>query len=273
MDSRFCQDRIYAPHVTIYIVIFLPEIPCIHRVGQNHIYTVYIRYFGREITKYTVIYGVYIRFWPTLKRCVAHRMGAPQPAHDTRRHTNKPSHNTQKHTNIHTHTYTHSCSVRGTANWFSVLSSSIGHGTHIQTHVHIHTTIHLYSTHTYRHSHTRAAALSHTHTHTHTHTYIHLLRQGCSKLLQRVEQPQVLRHGHAHIHRHTLIFTHTCVQQHTHTPTHTCSVRGAANCFSVLCSRISYGTHTQTHTYTQTHLHTPAPSGVQQTASACRPAA
>jgi hypothetical protein len=42
----------------------------IFRVGQNHIYTVYIRYFcgifGREITKYTVIYGVYIRFWPTL---------------------------------------------------------------------------------------------------------------------------------------------------------------------------------------------------------------
>jgi hypothetical protein len=36
------------------------------RVGQNHIYTVYIRYFGRKITKFTVIYGVYIRFWPTL---------------------------------------------------------------------------------------------------------------------------------------------------------------------------------------------------------------
>jgi hypothetical protein len=32
--------------------------------------TIYIRLiygiFGREITKYTVIYGVYIRFWPTL---------------------------------------------------------------------------------------------------------------------------------------------------------------------------------------------------------------
>jgi len=32
--------------------------------------TIYIRClygnFGREITKYTVIYGVYIRFWPTL---------------------------------------------------------------------------------------------------------------------------------------------------------------------------------------------------------------
>jgi hypothetical protein len=33
--------------------------------------TIYIRcvygIFGREITKYTVIYGVYIRFWPTLR--------------------------------------------------------------------------------------------------------------------------------------------------------------------------------------------------------------
>jgi hypothetical protein len=32
--------------------------------------TIYIRFiygiFGREITKYTVIYGVYVRFWPTL---------------------------------------------------------------------------------------------------------------------------------------------------------------------------------------------------------------
>ena len=42
------------------------------RVTQNHIYiyTVYIRCiygnFGREITKYTVIYGAFIRFWPTL---------------------------------------------------------------------------------------------------------------------------------------------------------------------------------------------------------------
>jgi hypothetical protein len=39
------------------------------RVGQSLIY-VYIRcvygILGREITKYTVIYSVYIRFWPTL---------------------------------------------------------------------------------------------------------------------------------------------------------------------------------------------------------------
>ena len=38
----------------------------IYRVGQNHIYTVYIRYFWQGITQFTVIYGAYIRFWPTL---------------------------------------------------------------------------------------------------------------------------------------------------------------------------------------------------------------
>jgi len=36
--------------------------------------TIYIRciygIFGREITKFTVIYGVYIRFWPTLCICL-----------------------------------------------------------------------------------------------------------------------------------------------------------------------------------------------------------
>ena len=29
--------------------------------------------FGREITKYTVIYGVYIWFWPTLQMCCQYR--------------------------------------------------------------------------------------------------------------------------------------------------------------------------------------------------------
>jgi hypothetical protein len=42
--------------------------PNIDRVGQDHIYTVYTRYgiFGREVTKYTAIYGVFKQFWPTL---------------------------------------------------------------------------------------------------------------------------------------------------------------------------------------------------------------
>ena len=39
----------------------------ISRVGQIHIYILCIYgIFGREITKYTVIYGIYIRFWQTL---------------------------------------------------------------------------------------------------------------------------------------------------------------------------------------------------------------
>jgi len=36
------------------------------RVGQNPIYTVYIRYFWQQNIKYTVIYGEHVRFWPTL---------------------------------------------------------------------------------------------------------------------------------------------------------------------------------------------------------------
>ena len=42
------------------------HIGIMYRVDQNHIYTEYIRYFGLEITKYTVYIYVYIRFWPPL---------------------------------------------------------------------------------------------------------------------------------------------------------------------------------------------------------------
>jgi hypothetical protein len=42
-------------------------------VGLARIIYIYIRFiygiFGREITKYTAIYGVHIRFWPTLCIC------------------------------------------------------------------------------------------------------------------------------------------------------------------------------------------------------------
>jgi len=44
-----------------------PVFLIIPRVGQNHIYIRCVYgLFGREFTIYTVIYGVYIRFWPTL---------------------------------------------------------------------------------------------------------------------------------------------------------------------------------------------------------------
>jgi len=40
------------------------------RVGQNMYIRCIYGILGREITNYTVIYGVYIRFWPTLSKCV-----------------------------------------------------------------------------------------------------------------------------------------------------------------------------------------------------------
>ena len=63
--SNFCtQSYRYSQAFYSHTFIF--------KVSQNHVY-IYTPYiwciygmFGRKITKYTVIYGAYIRFWPTL---------------------------------------------------------------------------------------------------------------------------------------------------------------------------------------------------------------
>ena len=89
VNGRVSQNRIYAPYMTVYLVISLPKIPYIHRiyivlanpsqvsmVGLART-TIYIRCinsnFGREISIYIpniirTIYTrcVYIRSWPTL---------------------------------------------------------------------------------------------------------------------------------------------------------------------------------------------------------------
>ena len=68
------------------------------RVGQNA-RTIYIRciygIFGREITNYTVIYGAYIRFWPTLHICICTHVFT---------HTHMYVRGRRQ---IHTYTYTH----------------------------------------------------------------------------------------------------------------------------------------------------------------------
>ena len=78
--TALCSDIFLPTYMHICFALYLPishgcmpewqsiflECSPMCRVGQNHIYTVCIRYFGREITIHTVIYGVYIRFWPTL---------------------------------------------------------------------------------------------------------------------------------------------------------------------------------------------------------------
>ena len=74
------QNRWYAPYMTVYLVIPVPKItvctPYICRVGQNHIYTVCIRYlwqgnhqiYGHKQCIYTVLANpIYMWFWPTLE--------------------------------------------------------------------------------------------------------------------------------------------------------------------------------------------------------------
>jgi len=59
----------------------------ISRVGQNHIYIRCIYgIFGRGITKYTIIYGAYIQFWPTLNITQSIQLPTrPLPPFDVRR--------------------------------------------------------------------------------------------------------------------------------------------------------------------------------------------
>jgi hypothetical protein len=67
-----CVLRVHS-HICVYEACTVPYPTLTHthkhmfRLGQNHIYTRCIYgNSGREITKHTVTYGVYIRFWPTL---------------------------------------------------------------------------------------------------------------------------------------------------------------------------------------------------------------
>ena len=53
---RVGQNCIYTPYMTVYMVISLPKIPYIHLI-----------YMVLANPKHTVIYGVFIRFWPTLQ--------------------------------------------------------------------------------------------------------------------------------------------------------------------------------------------------------------
>jgi len=78
--------------------------------------TIYIRciygIFGNDITKYTVIYGVYIRFWPTLFM-PQYTRGFTQNHNDTHMYTHTRYRHTQHNTRHRhaqhkiTHTHTH----------------------------------------------------------------------------------------------------------------------------------------------------------------------
>jgi len=144
------------------------------RVGQNHIY-IRCTYgiLGREITVYTVINGVSIWFWPTLRMCQTRTYTHAHACTHTPMHTHA-----RMHTYIHTHT--HPC-------------------THTRTHAHIHTRTHTHvCTHTYTctytHAHTRMHAHIHTRTHTHAHTHACTHTQG-SGVLEIALDPVTNRTG------------------------------------------------------------------------------
>jgi len=132
--SRVGQYHIHTVYIYIYILgRKIHGHTC--RVCQYHIYIrcMYGNY-GREITKYTVIHGAYVRFWPALHiPCTYTVLANP------------------------VHTY-----------WALMLRTH----THAHTHTHTHARTHTYTnTHTCTHTHTHTHTYTHTYTHAHTHTH------------------------------------------------------------------------------------------------------
>ena len=98
--------------------------------------------FCRNVTKYTVIYGVYIRFWPTLQIC--YTLLADASDYGTRTSEHEPL--TCTHTHMYTHTHTH-------------LMHTLNAHAHAHAHTHTHT-----PTHTHTHTQTSTHSLTRAHT-------------------------------------------------------------------------------------------------------------
>ena len=122
--------------------------------------TIYVRctydIFGRGITKYTVIYGVYIRFWPTLEVYFA-SMDAKVTINLKRLHLRYTFPNMHAHQSSHTHTDFESPSLTHTS-------------TLLHTHTHTHTRA---STHPHPPIPTPTPPHPHRPKQPHTHTHKH----------------------------------------------------------------------------------------------------
>ena len=160
--------------------------------------------FGRNIIEYTVIYGVYVRFWPTLVNCHAgnRRMKCPRSDLDLfvssvpstsvcsfiakcavcmqslcrlvmcgvclrSRFSVRLCFGVALHSCLFIDCVVCSC-VRLRTTW--PLLGRMGQHTGTQTHTHTHSHTH---THTLTHAHAHTHTLTHTHTHTNTHTHAH----------------------------------------------------------------------------------------------------
>jgi hypothetical protein len=154
-------------------------------------YTVYIciyGVFGGEITKYTVIYGVYVRFCPTL--CTMYVL-------------------------MHAHRWIIACAQmdsykRGQIACISCMNKTHGHfhTYRIQANCLKYKTIDHFPASNPNSAHLRVGARGCSRTHTHTHAYTHI---------------QTYKHirTYAHSCTDTQMHTHANVQTHTHTHTHT----------------------------------------------------
>jgi hypothetical protein len=145
---------------------------------------IYIRFvygiIGREFTIYTVIYGVYIRFWPTLITSKARtqmqeawtiervyaglHLERPRPVQPHMQILSRRKH-TYAHVYIYyTHKHTHSFTCAHTNTFM---------------HLHIYTLTHIPSLTNTR---TRARARAHTHTHIYIQTHTHTHASTCSSI-------------------------------------------------------------------------------------------
>jgi len=70
--SNNINHSIKFQHALCFYVCMLQVATCVALATTIYIQCIY-GIFGREITKYTVTYGVYIQFWPTLNMCVCHK--------------------------------------------------------------------------------------------------------------------------------------------------------------------------------------------------------
>jgi hypothetical protein len=64
---RFGQNHVYAPYMTVYLVVSLPKTPYIHHIyrvlaNPTYMYTVYARMYGTSPAKNTV-HTLYIRVY------------------------------------------------------------------------------------------------------------------------------------------------------------------------------------------------------------------
>jgi len=137
------QNHLY----TVYIRYCWQGNHQIYRVGQNHVHTVYTRYFGQGNHQ---IYGQ-IRCIHTI---LANSSFSPMNSVFSTRFVARTCICARVQCFVYTHTHTHTHT-----------HTRVHTRTHLHTHAHTHV-------HTYTHSHTHTYTLTHTCTHTckHTHT-------------------------------------------------------------------------------------------------------